>query len=199
MAYEDTIRVADLKVRKTRTARVIGEVGLRDGQLMRVTEYMHPRLQEVCETLPRGLGAAISGSPRLRRLLEPLFRKGRHVETTSLRWFLVLRLLASLRSIRRSSLRYTEEQKRIEDWLGVVTEIAPEDPNLGAEIVETQELIKGYSDTFERGLKNFHSVVTAAQKLAGRSDAAAQVRSLRLAALADEHGHALAEALASTA
>lgn len=192
MAYDDTIRVADLKIRSVRLDGVAKEVGTKPGQLLSVTEYMHPRLQEVCETLPAGLGEAILASPTLSRWLAPLFRRGRHVTTTSLRWYLMLRGLAALRPIRRRSLRYRIEQERIERWLGLVADTARADPAAAVELLACQSLIKGYSDTFERSLRSFETVIEAArEKLIGRADAASQIAALRKAALADEEGTAL--------
>jgi indolepyruvate ferredoxin oxidoreductase beta subunit len=196
MAYEDTIRVADLKVRASRSARVEREVRLAPGQVMAVTEYMHPRLREVCETLPASLGDIILRSPGLSRSLERFFTKGRHVTTTSLRWFVALRLLASLRAVRRSTLRYREEQARIETWLAFAAETAGRDLQLAAEIIICQQLIKGYSDTFERGLHRFDMLMRAARSLAPRGDAAHGLRTLREAALEDDKGEALGRALA---
>ncbi len=186
MTYEDTIRVADLKVRASRWARVEQEARVDAGQILQITEYLHPRLQEVCETLPAWLGRRIMAQPRLRRWLEPLFARGRHVETTSLRWFLVLRLLATLRPIRRSTLRYAEEQARIGAWLRLISETAISDSALASEIAACQQLIKGYSDTFERGLARFQTIMEATRALIGRPDAASRIRALREAALADE-------------
>lgn len=197
MAYEDTIRVADLKVRATRSARVNEEVRLAPGQVMTVTEYMHPRLQEVCETLPAALGEHILGSPTLRRWLEPRFAKGRHVRTTSLRWFLALRLMASLRTIRRSTLRYRDEQARIDAWLALACDAARSDTAAAVEILTCQQLIKGYGDTFERGMRHFDKVMSEIRPLVGRSDVAGRTRELRVAALADEHGKALDCAIAA--
>ena len=199
MSYEDTIRVADLKVRAARSARVANEVRVGAAQLLTVTEYMHPRLREVCETLPARIGAGIWDRPALRRRLEPLFSRGRHVRVTRLRWFLLLRAVAAMRRIRRSTWRFAEEQARIEEWLALVAATAATDVALATEIAATQELIKGYSDTFERGLRHFTLVSGAARRLTGRTDAAAQVRALRAAALADEDGDALAAALATAA
>lgn len=197
MAYEDTIRVADLKVRATRSARVEREVGLKSDQVISVTEYMHPRLQEVCETLPSWVGRTILGSPLLRRLLRPLFAKGRHVTTTSLRWFVVLRLLAGMRGMRRSTSRFADEQSRIGHWLDLIVAAARRNAELATEVVRTQELIKGYSDTFERGLERFQTIAGAVPALLDAPDAAERVRNLRAAALADEDGKALDAALAA--
>lgn len=193
MAYEDTIRVADLKVRASRFARVRDEVRAAPDQIVRVTEYMHPRLEEVCETLPAGIGRRILASKRLSTWLHPFVARGRHVETTGLRWFLMLNLLAGFRRWRRSSLRYALEQARIEAWLELVREAAPRDPALALELAKCQQLIKGYGDTFARGLGNYDRIV--ARYRAGGLDAAG-VRGLREAALADEDGDALGLALA---
>lgn len=191
MSYEDTIRVAALKIRRGRFARVRDEVKARDDQIVQLTEYLHPRLEEICETLPAWLGRRILGSERTKRVLKPLFAKGRHVETTRLRWFLVLQVLAGCRRWRRGTLRYSIEEARIEDWL---TLVRTAEPASALELVKCQRLIKGYGDTFERGLRNFRLIVDRYR--AGGIDAAG-IAHLREAALADEDGKALATALAA--
>jgi len=59
------------------------------------------------------------------------------------------------------------------------------------EFAECQRLVKGYSDTHERGLKNYNIVTDAVQRLADRPDLAALIKRLRTAALADEEGKQL--------
>lgn len=194
MAYDDTIRVADLKTRDTRSARVRKEVRINDDQLLSVTEFMHPRLREICETLPAPIGRCLLNSPRAKRLLEPLFTSGRHVETTRLRWFLLLKILASLHPWRRSTLRYQEEQQRIEDWLDRVISFALSSPDLALEIVRCQNLIKGYGETFDRGLSNYARIMDFVHKSGAPSPD--DVASLRKAALKDDQGDALEAKLA---
>lgn len=179
MSYEDTIRVADFKVRASRTARVSRDVNVGAEQLMSVTDYMHPRLQEVAETLPAWLGAPLVEWPFLRNTLSPLFKKGRHVRTTSLRWYLLLRSVAALRPMRPSTLRYRVEQQRIEGWLSAVSDAAQRDIALATEIALSARLIKGYSDTFERSLASFNGIVANA-----RSATASDVKRMREDALA---------------
>jgi indolepyruvate ferredoxin oxidoreductase beta subunit len=191
MSYEDTIRVADLKVRASRFARVRGEVKAKDDQIVQLTEYMHPPARGDLRDPPAGIGRRILASKNWSRRLEPFFSKGRHVETTSLRWFLTLSLLAGLRRWRRGTLRYQVEQARIEDWLAL---IGAAEPDAAIELARCQRLIKGYGDTFVRGLGNYERIVTRWR--AGGLDAAG-LRRLREAALADEEGAALEEALAS--
>lgn len=203
MSYEDTIRVADLKTRKTRFERVRSEVRAQTDQIVDVTEYMHPRWQEICETMPRRLGRWLLGSPRISAAVAPLFKSGRHVKTTSVRWYLVMYLLASLRRFRKGTLRFAQEQARIDAWLAGVMEAAGRDRALALELVECQRLVKGYSDTHERGLRNFALVWDAGRKLMAQGAPSpaiiARVRTLREAALKDEYGKALAEALAAPA
>ena len=52
MTYEDTIRVADLKTRRTRFGRVNKEAKIADDQMMQVREYLHPMAEEIADTLP---------------------------------------------------------------------------------------------------------------------------------------------------
>ena len=197
MSFEDTIRVADLKTRSSRFARVQEDLHTAPDQVVQVTEFMHPRLEEICGTMPGGIGRAIRRGKRLSGMLSPLFRKGRHVTTTSLGWFLMLHILAGLRPWRRHTLRYQDEQARIENWLAHIGEIARSDRAAALELVLNQRLIKGYGDTFARGLRNFEAILSSYPKIQARRDCAAILRRLRNAALEDEEGQALSAALAA--
>ncbi|WP_448501635.1 indolepyruvate oxidoreductase subunit beta family protein [Sphingomonas sp.] len=192
MSYEDTVRVADLKIRATRSARVASEVRVGDDQLLTVTEYMHPRLQEVCETLPAPLGRYILSSGGLKRLLEPLFSKGRHVRTTGLRWFVALRLVAAMRVLRRRSLRYAQEQARIAEWLDFALDTANADRAAAIEILACQSLLKGYSDTYDHGFATFGLAMDAARRARGAPDMADKIAEARQRALDVEPGCTLA-------
>ncbi len=195
MSYEDTIRVADLKTRASRLARVRAEVRVGAGQILRITEFMHPRVQEIADTLPAPLGRWLLASGLPRRLLERLTARGRHVETTAVGGFLLLRGIASLRRFRRSTLRYVEEQARIEAWLARIATLAPRDEGLALQVARCQRLVKGYGDTHARGWANFQRLMAVVDNLAGGPDAAARLAALCDAALADENGTALTKAL----
>lgn len=191
MSYEDTIRVADLKTRGSRFDRVRREVGTRADQTMSLTEFMHPRLEEVCDTLPASLGARILASPRLSGWLSRLFSAGRHVETSRFRWFAMLRLVAGMRRFRRSTLRYRIEDARIERWLAEVQAFAAKDSALALEWVRCQRLVKGYGDTFERGLQSLERIRQGLAALPPSGRSAAWVAQARSAALADDSGREL--------
>ncbi|HEY2254212.1 MAG TPA: DUF6537 domain-containing protein, partial [Variovorax sp.] len=118
--------------------------------------------------------------------------------TSSLRGYLMLRTVAATKRWRRSTLRYAEENRRIEEWLRRIADIAARQPELAAEVAQCQRLVKGYSDTHERGLRNYDTLMDALQR-SGASMAPATLRELCDAALADEHGHKLRAALAQHA
>lgn len=191
MAYDDVIRVADLKTRGTRDERVRKEVQAQADQLVYATEYMHPRLDEVCGILPAAAGRHIEQSPTLRRWLNPLFRKGRFLKSGTLSGFLMLYALGGMRRFRRSTLRHHVEAKSLAQWLKLVSDTAHHDYELAVEVVNCRRLVKGYSDTHERGNSKYQRLSLAASQLLGRPDAAAQLRALREAALADTHGDKL--------
>jgi indolepyruvate ferredoxin oxidoreductase, beta subunit len=194
MSYEDTIRVADLKTRGSRFERVRSEVRAQAGQVLAINEFMHPRLEEICETLPAGLGRWLARPHWFHRLVRRYTQSGRVMRTSSLRGYLMLYAVANLRGMRRRTLRYELENARIEAWLAQILDTAGHNPELAVEVAQCQRLVKGYSDTHARGLKNYQTVMAAVAK-AGARLAPATLRELRDAALADEHGHKLRAAL----
>lgn len=199
MAYDDVIRVADLKTRASRFARVRREVAARDDQVVRTTEYMHPRMEEVCGTLPKGLGLFIENRPRLFRALDKVVNRGRRVRTDTLFWFLGLYMVSGLRSRRRGSLRHAREQDHMEAWLATATSVLPRNYDLAVEILNCRRLVKGYSDTHARGVSKFDRVLSAVPALVARDDGASWLRRLCQAALLDESGIALDGALKTVA
>jgi indolepyruvate ferredoxin oxidoreductase beta subunit len=195
MSYEDTIRVADLKTRASRFERVRTEVRVQADQQLAINEFMHPRMEEICETLPAGLGRWLSRPHALHRLLARFTREGRVVATSSMRGFLLLWGLARLRAVRRGTLRYAMENERIEQWLSHIAEAARLNPAVAVQVAQCQRLVKGYGDTHARGLANYQTLMGAVQR-AGATLAPAVLGELRDAALADEHGKKLRALLA---
>ncbi len=195
MAYDDVIRVADLKLRSNRFARIRKEVGVQEGQILYTTEFMHPGVDEVLGSLPRSIGAWVEKHPQLCAGVDRIFNKGRRVHTDKLGGFLGLYLIAGMRRFRRWTLRHHREMERLNAWLTQVHRAAAGDYGLALEMAKNRRLVKGYSETHQRGDRKFQRVMEAAGMLMGRHDAAEWVRKLRQAALADEDGAALDEAL----
>ena len=199
MTYEDAIRVADLKIRRTRFDRVRQESRATASNLVRIHEYLHPSVQEIADILPRRLGERLLNSREAARFINGYVGNGRIVQTTSLRGFLMLYLLSGQRKRRRKSLRFQREQARIDRWLALVASTARQDYGLAVEIAQLPRLIKGYGDTHQRGMENYDALVASLPALSGRPDAAAVLKNLRDAALADDTGKQLADALQAVA
>jgi indolepyruvate ferredoxin oxidoreductase beta subunit len=197
MAYDDVIRVADLKTRASRFERVRDEVLAKSDQLVYTTEFMHPRMEEVAGTLPAGLGLWLESKPALFKALDHLVNRGRRVQTGTVRWFLPLYLLGGLKRFRRGTLRHKREVEHRNSWLYLARKTGPGDYELAVAILEARRLVKGYSDTHARGASKFDKVIAIAPRLAGRADAGQWLRRLCKAALADEEGKALDGALAT--
>ena len=195
MSFEDTIRVADLKTRGERVERIREEVRAAPAQLVQVTEFMKPRVEEICGTLPASVGRFVWRSPRLRHALRR-FTHDRQISTSTLTGFLTLRAVAGLGRWRRGTLRFAEEQGRIGAWLADIATLQMRNYDLAVEIAECQQLVKGYGDTHARGLRNFERVVAAAKSRAGTPGAAQDLQRWREAALQDEDSVALDRELA---
>jgi indolepyruvate ferredoxin oxidoreductase beta subunit len=195
MSYDDVIRVADLKTRAERSARVRREVGAADNDVVGSEEYFHPRLPEVLGVLPNGIAAWLDGSPRLTAWLAPRLDRGRRIRTHTLRGHLQLRLVAGLRRWRRGNRRHAEEMAHLQSWLDAVQRALPSDYALAVELLRCRRLVKGYSDTHARGAGRFDRLLRAATVLAGREGAGDSLATLREAALRDAEGQALDQAL----
>jgi indolepyruvate ferredoxin oxidoreductase beta subunit len=188
MAYDDVIRVADLKTRAARRKRIELEVGVGSQQLFGTTEYMHPRMEELVGMAPARLGKWLKSKARLYQWLDRRISKGRRVRTYSPVWFLALYGIAGLRGLRRRSLRHSEEVAHRDAWLSLATGLAPYNYALGVEILKCQRLIKGYSDTHARGVSKFDKVTSEIRRIASWDDSAAWARRLRETAIKDGEG-----------
>jgi len=112
---------------------------------------------------------------------------------------LSLRLLASLKWLRVRGSRFAAEQALIEQWLAGVVEGTRQHWQLGHEIALCGRLIKGYGSTNERGKDNLMHVLehlAEGAPFASHDLRAAAIAQARAAALQDEAGKALDQALA---
>lgn len=198
MTFEDTIRVADLKTRSERFARVRAEGGAAPGQLFDITEFLRPGVAEIAGTLPAALGDWVLRSPRVISRLKR-FTGGRQIRSTTVSGFLLLRTVAGLKRWRRATARFRQENVRIEAWLAAIERHAPTRYALAVELARSQRLIKGYGETFERGWRNFSALTGQLELLAARPDGALLLSRLQELALADEEGAALAREISSLA
>ena len=191
MAYDDVTRVADLKIRESRQARVRVEVAAAKDTIVATTEYFHPRANELCGALPTRWGEWIEDRPGIFKALDRVVNRGRRIRTNTVTGYLALAAVASLRSRRRGSLRHAREAAHREAWLTLAAQALETDYALGVEVLACRRLVKGYSDTHARGLSKFDRVMSAVPTLARRDDGAVWLDRLQRAALADEDGTGL--------
>ena len=196
MSVEDVIRVAELKLREVRLARVAAEAKARPGDIVDVTEYLKPGPEEIFGLLPPRLGRWALGRVRHDRAW-PM-----KVKTTRLSGFLRLKALASLKRWRRGMLRFTEEEAWVERWLALVERTLAVSPTAAREVVASASLVRGYGDTYKRGLASWRRIVEEVVEpmLAGnlpRPHFADAVLQARLAASKDPEGEALGLTIAS--
>jgi indolepyruvate ferredoxin oxidoreductase, beta subunit len=157
MSFEDLIRVADLKTRKRRFERVRTEVNAAPNDIVAITEYLKPGLDEICSILPP------NGARRVREWAE---KRGKslsrplHLKTSTISGFLLLRAISSLRPWRRKTSRYQSEHALMERWLGAIKRLgfAVQDVNLALEIAECARLVKGYGETHRNGVQQFEKI-----------------------------------------
>ena len=197
MCYDDILRVADLKTRSSRDARLRREQQVRHDQIVHVTEYFHPRATEFCATLPASIGAWLENSSSMFSVTQKLLNKGRRVRTDGVLGFSMLWLVAGFRQYRRKLLRHRHETQHLKQLLSNSHEALAANYELAVEILQCQRLIKGYSDTHSRSQSKFKRVTEFALESSNKTDAAILLRKLRETALHDEHGEELDALLAS--
>jgi indolepyruvate ferredoxin oxidoreductase beta subunit len=197
MCYEDVIRVADLKTRRSRFERIREEVQARPGEPVHVTEFLKPGVEELAAVMPRLVAGPLMWLARVSGLAGKL-NVGMHVKTTSVSGFLLLRCLAALRPLRPLTSRWREEQALIGRWLTAVTAAAKHHPGLALEIAQCGRLIKGYGETHARGKASFLRILGTLIEGDVVADPAARAKAIRAAresALADPEGRKLEQSL----
>jgi len=194
MAFDDVVRVADLKSRAARFARVRSDAGARPDEVLRIADHFKPGVTELAGLLPPSLARSLlAAASRRRRDGKAPLGVPLKLRADSICGFLALRLLAGLRRLRPRGQRYAEEQALIERWLAAVESAAGRDWQAAFELALCARLIKGYGATNERARENLRHII---EHLAHGD--AMNIGRARQAALADEHGvafdHALAQA-----
>jgi indolepyruvate ferredoxin oxidoreductase, beta subunit len=191
MSFEDVIRVAQAGVRA------------KDGEPVETTEHFKAGIEEIAAILPPA---------RAKRLLAWGERTGRlgktyfsmHLRSTTVLGVLRRRLMAGLQSWRPNTYRFAEEQAEIDRWLEQIRSAGRTNVDLAREIAECARLIKGYGDTYKRGLANYRRITAEviepalAWRMTPRA-AVDAVASARVAALADPEGETLSKTLAAIA
>ncbi len=194
MAYQDLIRVAQQKSHRDRFERVRAEVRAKSDEPVIIVEYFKPGIEEFCSVLPSWLARPILNDAHCQGRN---YNIGMHLRSNTIWGFLQLYLLTLLRPLRPYTYRFKEENERIESWLAYIcTALTAGNRPLAMEIAHCAGVMKGYGDTYNRGLADYHLIVEKAIKPALAGDisgqaAAEAVKQARLAVLSDPDGERL--------
>ena len=191
MAFDDIVRVADLKSRASRMQRVAAEVKAQPGELLKVYDHFKPGVPEIAALLPPALAKPLlrwdaQGVARGRAPWAWAIKIGSH----SVLGMLCLRALASLTWLRPHGSRFAQEQADIDQWLQAVRHGLQQDAALGLALARCGQLIKGYGSTNERAKRHLQHILRSSTQW----DATAVNQALA-AALQDEGGAALNQQL----
>jgi hypothetical protein len=147
MAYEDAIRIAQLKLAEYRQS----------GGRIRSTEIKRFRWDELVDALP-----ALAAEPLL-MVLHKLGSEHRRVAipfSTVNRWGVArLKVEAWLRRWRLFSIRYQQERAWVERWLHMIARALAKQPQAVAAIVDSATMVQGFGDPYRRGLADWHAII----------------------------------------
>jgi indolepyruvate ferredoxin oxidoreductase beta subunit len=198
MAFDDVIRVAELKSRGARLQRVRSEARAGVQDVLKVYDHFKPGVPEFAALLPAGLARRVQAWDARRQARGlAAWALPLKIGTHTITGVLALRALGLLKPLRPLGSRWAAEQSLIEQWLEAVRNGTRQHPQLGLELARCCRLVKGYGGTHDRGREQLlHVIQHLAPADSAQAQAAAQaVAAAREAALADGSGKALAEAL----
>ena len=180
MTFEDVIRVAQLKTRRGRLARIREELGIGEDVPLEVYDYLKPGREELTGLLPgRGRDIPLPGGAPARGLALKL-------KTSAPAGWAMMRLLASLKFWRPLSARYRREQRLIEHWLETVGEAAGGDYDLACKIADLAIWARGYGAVRNRGFSELAHILDRCMQAGDNRPLAEEVEaSLQAARAAD--------------
>ncbi|UFX44801.1 hypothetical protein HAP47_0038545 [Bradyrhizobium sp. 41S5] len=149
MAYEDAIRIAQLK---------LGEVNAAGGLAARSADDVKKlRLDELVDALP-----AMVADPVLAVLDQFGWRRRRvSIRFSANTPFSIrrLRIEAGLKRWRLFSGRYAKERIWVERWLHMIDRSLTKQPGAASAIVQTATMIQGYGDPYRQGIADWHVII----------------------------------------
>jgi hypothetical protein len=189
MAYEDAVRIAQLKLAEYRTSE--GRIQSREDKKFRFDELVDALPEIVADpilTVLDKIGWAH------RRVSIPFSTKSRFGIRR-------LRIEAWLRRWRLFSIRYGEERLWVERWLHMIARSVVKQPAATDAIVETATMVQGYGDAYRQGLADWHAIIDGLAKptfdgMLPLTDLAGAIAEARAAAMPDPRQVSLKRAIA---
>jgi hypothetical protein len=191
MAYEDPIRIAQLKL--TELDQAPGNPARPAVDVRKFT------LEELIGALPAAIAEYV---------LDALDWAGWTNKRVSIRFSTAsrfgirrLKIEAGLRRWRLLSVRYTKERVWVERWLHMIDRSLTKQPQAAPAIVQTATMIEGYGDVYRQGLADWNAIIDGLVKptfdgVLALSDLGNAVTEARAAALPDPRQAALKRKIA---
>lgn len=191
MAYEDAIRIAQLK---------LDEVNAAGGLAARSADDVKKlRFDELIDALPE-----MVADPVLAVLDQLGWRRRRvSIRFSANTRFSVrrLRIEAGLKRWRLFSGRYAKERVWVERWLHMIDRSLAKQPSAAPAVVETATMIQGYGDPYRQGIADWHVIIDGLVKptfdgVLALPDLAAAITEARAAIMPDPRQAALKRKIA---
>lgn len=163
MTYEDIPRVAQLKIKPDRFKKIKKEINIKSNQILLIQDIFKPGLNEIAAMLPNKIGRWFIKNKKL-MIRFPLIGKGMKINSLSISGFILLKFLSSFRYIRPISLRYKEEQNNIDIWIDNLVLSLNKSLSFTEGLADMPQILKGYGDTWDRGLKKYNKINDALVK-----------------------------------
>ena len=152
MAYEDSIRIAQLKLAEYRDS---------DGQIVS-TDIKQFRLDELVDALPE-----VAADPIL-TVLDKIGWARRRVSipfsTAGRLGIGRLKVEAWLRRWRLFSIRYGRERQWVERWLHMIARAMIKQPAAIDAVVATATMVHGHGDAYRQGIADWHAIIDGLAK-----------------------------------
>ena len=183
MAYEDLIRIAQLKLAE-----------LDQGSARPTVDVKKLQLDELVGALPAAIAEYV---------LDALEWVGWRHKRVSIRFSTAsrfgirrLKIEAGLRRWRLFSVRYTKERVWVERWLHMIDRSLTKQPQAAPAIIQTATMIEGYGDVYRQGMADWNAIIDSLVKptfdgVLALSDLAGAVTEVRAAAMPDPRQAAL--------
>ena len=173
------------KTRAGRFDRVRREARAGDDQILGITEFFHPRIEEMAGLLPPWLGEKIETQRAIARLIDR-GRKTAHHRAVGVPDAVLRGGPAAIPPPHAAAC--AARCAISTNGHSACAKFAASDVALATAVCEARRLVGGYSDTHSRGETKFDKVMQASERLAGRPDAAEWVQRLTKVALKDAEG-----------
>ncbi len=194
MTYEDGARVAQLKTRPERFARIKQDFGVKDDQRFVVTDYLVPDMEQILGGLPAPVANIIE---KVGRLVKSDFDKLKfpiQIKTNGFVGYTTMRGISLWKGLRRSSRRYGHELALLARWDAAILANLKKSPQLGVLAADAGRVVKGYGRVRQDALNDFWAFLDEGlpriERLAQAGGSVDTLGSKALSLLAKEAGSA---------